>query len=168
MRHGVAHRKLRRTSEHRKALLRNLCTSLIVNGKVVTTVAKAKELRPFAERAITLAKRGLAADSPEQSLHFRRRAARYFIGGHAEIRVAFISDKKKEKRVLEPGRTGAVLALKKLFDEIGPRYIERPGGHTRIVKLGWRKGDGSDMALVELVEGGAPKTPKKEARSQEK
>jgi len=167
MRHRVAHRKLRRTTEHRKALLRNLCTSLIVEGKVVTTVAKAKELRPFAERAITLAKRGLTADSPERSLSFRRQAATYFMGGRSETRVTFISDKKKQKRVLEPGRTGAVLALKKLFDEIGPRYIERPGGYTRLVKLGWRKGDGSDLALVELVEGSPEKSQKKEARAKE-
>lgn len=164
MRHRVAHRKLRRTSEHRKALLRNLCTSLIIKGRVVTTVAKAKELRPFAERAITLAKRGLAAESPEAALHFRRQAATYFIGGHAEVRVTFISDKKKEKRVLAPGRTGAVLAVKKLFEEIGPRYLERPGGYTRLVRLGWRKGDGADLALVELVEGSPTKTAQKETQ----
>jgi large subunit ribosomal protein L17 len=164
MRHRVAHRKLRRTTEHRKALLRNLCTSLVVEGKVVTTLAKAKELRPFAERAITLAKRGLAADSPGRTLSLRRLAANYFIGGHAEIR--FRHPAEKEKRVIE--RTGGTLALKKLFDEIGPRYMQRPGGYTRIVKLGWRKGDGSDLALIELVEGGQEKMHKKEERADKK
>ncbi|RMG46121.1 MAG: 50S ribosomal protein L17 [Acidobacteria bacterium] len=161
MRHRVAHRKLGRTTEHRMAMLRNLCTSLIVEERVVTTVAKAKELRSFAERAITLAKRGLTADSPEKALSYRRRAARFFIGGHAEIRLRYISDKKRQKRVIE--RTGGVRALKKLFDEIGPRYLERPGGYTRVIKLGWRRGDGADMAVVELVE---PELKKKE-KSQE-
>lgn len=147
MRHRVAHRKLRRTSEHRKALLRNLCTSLMIKGRVVTTLAKAKELRPFAERAITLAKRGLSAQTPAQTLSYRRLAAGYFIGGHSEIRF---KPHGGQKRIID--RTGAPLALKKLFDEIGPRFMERPGGYTRIVKLGWRKGDGSDMALIELVD----------------
>ncbi|MBI3950462.1 MAG: 50S ribosomal protein L17 [Acidobacteria bacterium] len=160
----MAHRKLRRTSEHRKALLRNLCTSLIVEGKVVTTLAKAKELRPFAERVITLAKRGLASDSPEKALNYRRLAATYFVGGRAEIR--FRHPGQKDKRIIE--RTGGTLALKKLFDEIGPRYLERPGGYTRLLKMGWRKGDGSDMALVELVEGGDEKKPQKEERTKEK
>jgi large subunit ribosomal protein L17 len=140
------------------ALLRNLCTSLIVEEKVVTTVAKAKELRSFAERAITLAKRGLAADSAAKTLTYRRLAAKYFIGGQAQIRFRVAGD--KQVRTLE--RTGGVLALKKLFDEVGPRYLQRPGGYTRVVKLGWRKGDGAEMALVALVEAGdgkkAPKT----------
>src|SRR2546423_6500417 len=74
MRHKVAHRKLRRTTEHRLSMLRNLCTSLIVKERLITTLPKAKELRPFAERAITLGKRALTADGPEQALHLRRQA----------------------------------------------------------------------------------------------
>jgi large subunit ribosomal protein L17 len=164
MRHRVAHRKLRRTSEHRKALLRNLCTSLIAEGKLVTTLAKAKELRPFAERAITLAKRGLSSDTPEKALSYRRLAAGYFAGGRAEVR--FRAQGSKDKRVVE--RTGGPHALKRLFDEVGPRYLERAGGYTRIVKLGWRKGDGSDLALIELVEGSVEKSEKKEEKAAKK
>ena len=77
MRHKVAHRKLGRTSEHRGALLKNLCTSLIVHERLTTTLEKAKELRPFAERAITLGRRALSADSPEAALHARRLASAY-------------------------------------------------------------------------------------------
>jgi len=161
MRHRVAHRKLRRTTEHRLALLRNLCTSLMVEEKVVTTVAKAKELRSYAEKAITLAKRGVTADSPEKALSCRRQAAKYFIGGQAQVRLRYPGE--KEKRTIE--RTGGVRALKKLFDEIGPRYLQRPGGYTRVIKLGWRRGDGAEMALIELVEGSQEK---KESKAGEK
>lgn len=148
MRHRVDHRKLRRPTEHRLALLRNLCTSLLIEERVVTTLAKAKELRRFAERAITLARRSLKADSPARALHYRRLAARYVIGGHAQIR--FREHKKEPVRTIE--RTAGVKALKKLFDEIGPRYSDRPGGYTRILKLGTRKGDGAPLALIELVD----------------
>ena len=147
MRHRVSHRKLGRTSEHRKALLRNLCTSLIIEERITTTLAKAKELRPFAERVITLARHGNAAESQERSLNCRRLAARYFVGGHGQVR--FREHKKEPVRTFE--RTGGVRALKKLFDEIAPRFTARPGGYTRITKLGWRKGDGSPMAKIELI-----------------
>jgi len=128
-------------------MLRNLCTSLIVEEKVVTTLPKAKELRRFAERAITLARRGLKAASTGEAVSYRRQAAQFFIGGHAQAKLR---EHKKEPVRTKP-RTAGVHALKKLFDEIGPRYMERPGGYTRIFKLGWRKGDGSPMALIELV-----------------
>ncbi|MBI4468260.1 MAG: 50S ribosomal protein L17 [Acidobacteria bacterium] len=147
MRHRVSHRKLGRTSEHRKALLRNLCTSLIIEEGVTTTLAKAKELRPFAERAITLARHGNAAETPERGLSCRRLAAGYFIGGHGQVR--FREHKKEPVRTFE--RTGGVRALKKLFDEVAPRFATRPGGYTRITKLGWRKGDGAPMAKIELI-----------------
>ena len=147
MRHRVDHRKLRRTREHREALLRNLCTSLINEGRVVTTLAKAKELRRFAEQAITLARQGTVAESPVTTLNCRRRAARYVMGGHSQVR--FRRYTKEPVRTVE--RTAGVRALKKLFEELGPKYRDRPGGYTRIVKLGWRKGDGAPLALVELV-----------------
>ena len=121
MRHNAKNRQLSRTSEHRRALLNNLATSLFEHGGIVTTEAKAKELRPFAEKLITLARRG--------DLHARRQAAR---------------------AVKEPG------VLQTLFTEIGPRFAARPGGYTRILKLGHRPGDGADQARIELVEG-APK-----------
>ena len=118
MRHRVAHRKLGRTTSHRTALLRNLATALFERERIRTTLPKAKELRPFAEKLITLAK------SEGDRLHARRLAAR-------EIQDAQV--------------------LKKLFDTIGPRFATRPGGYTRILRLGSRKGDGAEMAYLELV-----------------
>ena len=118
MRHRVAHRKLGRTTPHRIALLRNLATALFEKERIRTTLPKAKELRPFAEKLITLAKR--EADR----LHARRLAAR---------------------DLQDPA------VVKKLFDAIGPRFATRPGGYTRILHLGPRKGDGAEMAYLELV-----------------
>jgi len=145
MRHKVDHRKLGRTSEHRKALLRNLCTSLIVHERVVTTLPKAKELRPFAERAITLGKRALESDTPADALHARRQASAYFFSGNA----GRIPD-GGYKRPQAP-RTAGVQALDKLFSDLSSRFAGRPGGYTRILKLGPRRGDGAEMAIIELV-----------------
>ncbi len=116
MRHRKKGRNLSRSPSHRKALLRNMATSLFQHERITTTTARAKELRPYAERLITLARRG--------DLHARRLAARR------------IADRD---------------VLSKLFDDIAPRYAERPGGYTRILKLGNRKGDAAEMALIELV-----------------
>lgn len=116
MRHRKKGRSLSRSPSHRRALLRNMATSLFRHERITTTTARAKELRPYAERLITLARRG--------DLHARRLAARR------------IADRE---------------ILGKLFDDIGPRYAERPGGYTRILKLGNRQGDAADMALIELV-----------------
>ena len=130
MRHRVAGRKLGRTSEHRIALLRNLSTSLFDKEKITTTLAKAKELRPFAERLITISKK--------ESLHARRQILRH------------IHDKK---------------VVGKMFDTLSARYSQRPGGYTRIIKLGPRRGDHAEMAIIELVgsegdSGAAEKTKK--------
>ena len=116
MRHLNAGRKLGRNTSHRAALLRNLVTSLIESERMVTTVAKAKTLRPLAEKMITLGK--------AESLHARRQAA------------AFL-------------KTPA--SVQKLFDTLSARFMDRKGGYVRITHLGWRSGDGADMALVELV-----------------
>ncbi len=116
MRHRVKGRQLSRTSEHRRALLNNLATSLFTHDKIDTTEAKAKELRPFAERLITLARRG--------DLHARRQIER-------RIRNRAAADR--------------------LFKEIGPRFASRPGGYTRILKLGHRTGDGAELARIELL-----------------
>jgi large subunit ribosomal protein L17 len=145
MRHRVAHRKLGRKTEHRLALLRNLCTSLITHERLITTLPKAKELRPFAERAITLGKRALTADAPESALHNRRLAAAYFFSGNTN-RVPDGGYKRPQAP-----RTAGVSALDKLFDEVAGRFAERPGGYTRILKLGARRGDGAEMALIELL-----------------
>jgi large subunit ribosomal protein L17 len=117
MRHRKKGRKLSRTASHKKATMRNMAASLFRHGRIETTTAKAKELRPFAERLITLAKRG--------DLHARRLAA----------------TKIQDRQVLGS-----------LFADIGPRFAERPGGYTRILKLGNRKGDAAEMSLIELVD----------------
>jgi large subunit ribosomal protein L17 len=145
MRHRVAHRKLGRKTEHRLALLRNLCTSLITHERVITTLPKAKELRPFAEHAITLGKRALVAEAPEKALHNRRLAAAYFFSGNNNR----VPD-GGYKRPHAP-RTAGVAALDKLFAELASRFATRPGGYTRILKLGPRRGDGAEMALIELL-----------------
>jgi len=152
MRHLNAHRKLGRTSEHRMSMLRNLATSLINarDERIVTTVPKAKELRPFVERVITLAKRASALsgdDSAAQSLHLRRQAAGFFHAGNSG--QAASTGRRNQPRA---PRTAGVAALKRLFDELGKRYAERPGGYTRIIRLGHRDGDNAELAVIELVD----------------
>ena len=117
MRHRVAGRKLNRTSEHRTAMLRNMSSELFANERIQTTLTKAKELRPFAERLVTISKKG--------TLHARRQVLRHI---HSTEVVA------------------------KLFDTLSARYDQRPGGYTRIIKLGARRGDNADMAIIELVD----------------
>jgi len=117
MRHRIAGRKLGRTTEHRMALLRNLSTALFEHEKITTTLAKAKALRPFAEKLVTLSKK--------ENLHARRMVLRQ------------IHDRK---------------VVGKLFDTLSARYAARPGGYTRIIKLGPRRGDQAEMAVIELVD----------------
>ena len=153
MRHLNAHRKLGRTSEHRMSMLRNLATSLINarDERIVTTVPKAKELRPFVERVITLAKRAGALtgdDAAAQALHLRRQAAGFFHAGNARRS----EEATRGRKQAEIPRTAGVLALKRLFDELGKRYAERPGGYTRIIRLGRRDGDNAELAIIELVD----------------
>jgi large subunit ribosomal protein L17 len=146
MRHKVAHRKLGRTSEHRTSLLRNLCTSLIVNEYLVTTLPKAKELRPYAEKVITLGKRANQKGTAEAAVHARRLASGYFHAGNTNR-----FPNGTYKRQPAP-RTAGVKAVDKVFGELAERYAERPGGYIRILKLGSRKGDGAEMAYIELVD----------------
>lgn len=133
MRHRVKGKKLRRNMAHRRALLRNLVTSLLDKERVKTTLAKARAARPLAERMITLAKR--------DTLHTRRQALKYIF--------------KKD-------------VVKKLFDELGPRFSERPGGYTRIVKIGSRAGDGAEMAMIELIGAEFKKKEKKKDKDKAK
>ena len=144
------------------SLLRNLCTSLITHERLITTLPKAKELRPFAERAITLGKRALAAEAPENALHNRRLAAAYFFGGNTN-RVPDGGYKRPQAP-----RTAGVAALDKLFDELASRFAERPGGYTRILKLGTRKGDGAEMALIELLGSEAKEVREDEKKDEKK
>jgi large subunit ribosomal protein L17 len=125
MRHRVAHRKLGRVTEHRIALLRNQATALLRYEHLTTTVPKAKELRPFVERLITVAKRGLAGgDAQGHTLNARRLVMRD------------LQDRE---------------VVTKLFDTIAPRFAARPGGYTRLLRIGFRRGDSAEVAQVELV-----------------
>ena len=146
MRHLKAHRKLGRTSEHRHSMLRNLATSLINSReeRIVTTLPKAKELRPFVERAITLSRRARTFSdegSAAQALHLRRQAAGFFHAGNMTV-----SETTGKRGQLRPERTAGVAALKRLFNDLGERYKDRPGGYTRILKLGYRDGDRAELS----------------------
>jgi len=130
MRHCNSGKRLGRNTSHRKAMMRNMVTSFFENEKISTTDARAKELRPMAEKLITLAKRG--------DMHARRLVS------------SVVRDRK---------------TVAKLFERIAPRYAERPGGYTRIIKLGHRLGDNAPLSLITLVEEEyAPKAPKKAAK----
>jgi large subunit ribosomal protein L17 len=133
-------------------MLRNLATSLINSReeRIVTTLPKAKELRPFVERAITLSRRARSfADggSDARALHLRRQAAGFFHAGNTAM--SEITGKRGQFR---PERTAGVAALKRLFNDLGERYKDRPGGYTRILKLGTRDGDRAELAIIELVD----------------
>src|SRR3974390_814514 len=117
MRHGNAHRKLNRKPEHRKAMFANMAAALIKHEQIVTTLPKAKDLRPIVEKLVTLGKRG--------DLHARRQAI-------AEVRD--------------------IPLVKKLFEVLGPRYRERNGGYTRVMKAGFRHGDNAAVAVIEFVD----------------
>lgn len=136
MRHRVAGKKLNRSSGQRKALRRNLVTALFHHERIETTEAKAKAIRGQAEKLITLAKRGLVAEreDPSRGVHARRLAAG-----------------RLNRWVTEPDGT-VVDVLERLFGDIAPRYMDRPGGYTRIYRLGPRKGDAAPMVLLELIE----------------
>ena len=152
MRHQKAHRKLGRTSEHRTSMLRNLAVSLINarEERIVTTLPKAKELRPFVEKAITLSRKASnleGDDTGARALHLRRQAAGFFHAGN--MQAGALSGKRGQVRL---PRTAGVAALRRLFDELGERYKDRPGGYTRIFKLGRRAGDNAELAIIELVD----------------
>ena len=133
MRHGMANRKLGRTSSHRNAMFRNQLASLIESERIITTLPKAKEIRPIFEKLITLAK--------NDSVHARRQAARSVANDEL---------------------------IAKLFETLGPRFATRPGGYTRIMKLGARRGDAAEMAILELVELSPEKTEPKKTEAPEK
>ena len=140
MRHRVAHRKLGRVTEHRIAMLRNQATALLRYEHLTTTVPRAKELRPFVERLITIAKRGVTAgDANGRVLTARRLVMRD------------VQDRE---------------VVSKLFDSIAPRFATRPGGYTRLLRLGFRKGDSAEVAQVELV--GSEFNPRAKAEAEAK
>ena len=166
MRHRKAHRKLGRTTEHRISMLRNLATSLINarDERIITTLPKAKELRPFVERAITLSRHAASLEgngSEARSVHLRRQAAAFFHPGNVGQTAA-----AGRRGAARPPRTAGVAALRRLFDELGERFKDRPGGYTRIMKLGRRAGDGAELAIIELL--GNPREAQAEEASRKK
>jgi large subunit ribosomal protein L17 len=140
------------------SMLRNLATSLINSDKehIITTVQKAKELRPFVEKAITLARKAQGLEGEDGALrgvHLRRQASRFFHAGNSTFKIAssrFRGKKGEPKDAIE--RTAGVAAVQRLFNELGARYKDRNGGYTRIIKLGRRQGDNAEMAVIELVD----------------
>lgn len=137
MRHRVAYRKLGRVTEHRIAMLRNQTMDLIRHERIETTVARAKELRPFVERIISVAKRSLNAEEGSARAVTARRVVAQDIADKAIV--------------------------KKLFSTIAPRYVDRPGGYTRLLRLGYRRGDAAELAEVELL--GSEYNPNAEAEA---
>jgi large subunit ribosomal protein L17 len=133
MRHRVAHRKLGRVTEHRIAMLRNQATSLLRYEHLTTTVPRAKELRPFVERLITIAKRGVAGGQETAGKGSAE-------NGHLLNARRLVMQDLQDREVVT-----------KLFDSIAPRFATRPGGYTRLLRIGFRKGDSAEVAQVELV-----------------
>jgi large subunit ribosomal protein L17 len=136
MRHKKSGRKLKRTASHRKSLITSLSTALLKHKRIRTTVAKAKETRTFVEKLITRAKNAVAAEGDKKNVHARREIAKYI----------------KDRDV-----------IKELFTEIAPKVAARPGGYTRIVKLGQRQGDAAEVAVLELVDFNIGQTQSKAA-----
>lgn len=141
MRHRLHGRRLSRDSAHRKALRKNMISDLICHEQILTTQAKARMLRPAAEKVITLAKRGVASgvENPAAEVHARRLASTRV------ARYRTVED--------EDGSDYDIDIVQKLFSEIAPRYANRPGGYTRMIKIGKRPGDNAEMAVLMLVEG---------------
>jgi large subunit ribosomal protein L17 len=160
MRHRKAGRTLGRTSGQRKNLYRSLVTALLLHERVQTTEAKARAIRRHAEKLITLSRRGqterileLARANDQAALAQliqAKRAEKLLSTDPDELEQAVRAMGVSARRLAE-GRLNGPDAVRKLFDELGPRYMDRPGGYTRTLKLGYRKGDAAPMALIELV-----------------
>jgi len=138
MRHRVAHRKLGRVTEHRISMLRNQASALLRHEHLTTTVPRAKELRPFVERLITIAKRGVSGGEKN---------------GHALTARRLVMQDLQDREVVS-----------KLFDTLAPRFASRPGGYTRLLRIGFRRGDSAEVAQVELV--GSEYDPKAKAEGE--
>ena len=146
MRHRKAHRKFGLPSDQRRALLKGLTRSLLLYDRIVTTETRAKEVRPIVEKLVTMARKGGTEATVPMRLHTRRQVRRYVDSNVDEfVRV------KGGKIARNP-----YYVVPRLFEVIAPRYMDRPGGYTRIVKVGFRRGDGAPLVLLEFVEGKEP------------
>lgn len=160
MRHRKAYRKFGLPSDQRRALLKSLTRSMLLNDRIVTTETRAKEVRPIVEKLVTMARKG-GVDAPvAMRLHTRRMVRRWV-------------DSNIDEFVRDPDNRGPKGGMKiarnpyyvvpRLFEEIAPRYMDRPGGYTRITKIGFRRGDAAPMVLLEFVEGNEVAVPEPEA-----
>ena len=150
MRHRKAYRKFGLPSDQRRALLRGLTRSMLLNDQILTTETRAKEIRPIIEKLVTMARKGGAEAPVPVRLHTRRMVRRYVDSNIDEF-----------VRVNNGGKPGKIArnpyyVVPRLFEVIAPRFMDRSGGYTRITKVGFRRGDGAPMALLEFVEGNAP------------
>lgn len=160
MRHRKAYRKLGLPSDQRRALLKSLTRSLLLNDRIVTTETRAKEVRPIVEKLVTIARKG-GVDAPvAMRLHTRRLVRRWVDSNIDE----FVRDQSNKGP-----RGGAKIArnpyyvVPRLFEEIAPRYMDRNGGYTQITKIGFRRGDAAPMVLLEFVEGNEVPIPEPDA-----
>ena len=147
MRHRKAYRKFSLASDERKALLKGLTRSLILNDRIVTTETRAKEIRPIVEKLVTIARKGGADAAVETRVHTRRLVRRWIDSNMKEF-VRVPGEKKGSTKIARNPH----YALPRLFEVIAPRYMTRPGGYTRITRVGFRRGDGAPLVLLEFVD----------------
>lgn len=155
MRHRRSGRKFGLPSDQRRALLKSLTRNMILADRIVTTETRAKDVRPIVEKLVTMARKG-GADAPvEMRLHTRRMVRRY-IDSNVDEFVGIPGEKKAGKQRGKKIARNPYYAIPRLFEVIAPRYMDRNGGYTRITKVGFRRGDGAPMVLLEFVEGNEP------------
>ena len=150
MRHRKAYRKFSLPSDQRKALLRGLTRSMLLNDQILTTETRAKEIRPIIEKLITMARKG-GVDAPVPVRLHTRRMVRRYVDSNIDEFVRTNNGGKPGKIARNP-----YYVVPRLFEVIAPRFMDRNGGYTRITKVGFRRGDGAPMALLEFVEGNEP------------
>lgn len=155
MRHRRSGRKLGLPSDQRRALLKSLTRSMLLNDRIVTTETRAKEVRPIVEKLVTIARKGGVDAEVPARLHARRLVRRW-VDSNIDEFVRVPGEKKAGKQRGSKIARNPFYVVPRLFEVIAPRYMERPGGYTRITKIGFRRGDGAPLALLEFVDGATP------------
>jgi large subunit ribosomal protein L17 len=160
MRHRKAYRKFGLPSDQRKALLKSVTRSLILHDRIVTTETRAKEVRPIVEKLVTMARKG-GVDAPVAARLHTRRMVRRYIDSNMDEFVKVPGGAKGGKKIARNPH----YCIPRLFEVIAPRYMGRPGGYTRLTKVGFRRGDAAPLVLLEFVEGIEPvQAPEPEAK----
>ena len=157
MRHRKALRKFGLPSDQRRALLKGLTRNMLLNDRIITTETRAKEIRPIVEKLVTMARKGGTTATVEMRLHTRRQVRRY-VDSNVDEFVRVPGEKKEGKQRGTKIARNPYYVVPRLFEIIAPRYMERNGGYTRITKIGFRRGDGAPLVLLEFVEGIEPET----------